>query len=155
MRFSSLFTFRRIAVVGLASASLVALSGFGSRFHRGMDPAEAKAFVLERLDDKLDDLDATDPQKKEIAALAEALFPDAEQLHAQNRLARKELIAQVKAGKLDPARLHQLVDERSASFTAFAHKVVDQAAKADGVLNAEQHKQLAERAEKLEKRFEK
>jgi len=131
------------ALVGVSA--IVLLAGFGPG-HRGgggpFDPERAYRFISFRVDSKLDDLKATDAQRQQVHALKEDLFNEGKKLHEGQEAARKELMAQWDADRVDANRVHKIVDERLDAFRAFAHKAADAAIRLHDTLSPEQRAQL-------------
>ena len=139
---------KKILTVGSAILAVVLLSGFGWRGGHhggwGRDPERIKQFVTWRLDDKLEDLKATEAQKKSIHALKDRLFEDGKQVMADHQAVRAEAFAQLSSEQPDAAKLHALVDARFDAMRALAHKATDAALEAHKVLTPEQRKALAD-----------
>jgi Spy/CpxP family protein refolding chaperone len=147
---------KKILTVGSAILAVVLLSGFGWRGGHGgwgRDPERMKQFVTWRLDDKLEDLKATEAQKKSIHGIKDRLFEDGKQVMAGQQAAREEAFTQLSSERPDAAKLHALVDERFEAMRALAHKATDAALEAHKVLTPEQRKALAdEYRERMEAR---
>ncbi|HYG69040.1 MAG TPA: Spy/CpxP family protein refolding chaperone, partial [Anaeromyxobacteraceae bacterium] len=126
--------------------------GRGHGFHggHGRDPAAMAAFVQNRVDDALDELDATPAQRERIQGILKGLVADAQALRGGHEADHAELVALWNADAPDAAKLHALVDERSAAMTAFAHRVADAAVEVHATLTPEQR---AEVSRKLERRM--
>jgi protein CpxP len=143
---------KTLALLAATSAGFLLLTGFhggGCAGHRhGRDPAQVNAFVTERLDEALDDLDATQGQRDQLHAIKDRLLAEATELHKGQQAARGEVLAQWKAEKPDAARLHQLVDERITALRAVAHEAVDAGIEAHGILTPEQRAKVTEKMEK-------
>jgi periplasmic protein CpxP/Spy len=145
---------RTIAIAGaalLAALGFVALTGFscGARHHgHGRDPAEVAAFVTARVDDALDDLDATPEQRTKINALKERLLAAGQQAHAGSNEAHEALLAEWKSDSPDAQKLHQLVDARIDAMRAFAHQAVDAGVEAHGILTPEQRAKVTKKIER-------
>lgn len=135
----------------LALVAVVALTGFrggcGRPDHR--DPAQVAAFATARLDDALDDVDATPDQRARIQAIKDRVLARAQALRAGREDARQALLAEWSAASVDRAKVHALVDARAAELQALAHEVADAAIEAHGVLTPEQRAKLARKAERL------
>ncbi len=150
---------KKVLTVGSAILAVVLLSGFGWRGGHGgcgggnRDPERMKQFVTWRLDDKLDDLKATEAQRKSIHALKDGLFEDGKQVMEGQQAARAEAFAQLTSEQPDAQKLHALVDERFEAMRALAHKATDAALEAHKVLTPEQRKVLADEfRERMESR---
>jgi Spy/CpxP family protein refolding chaperone len=143
-----------VAGAGFAAAlalGFVALTGFaggcGHR-HGPRDPAQAAAFVNARVDDLLDDVDATPDQRTRIHAIAQKLVDDGQKLHADHQGTHDTLLAEWKAETPDRAKLHALVDARIDALRAFAHEAVDAGADAHDVLTPAQREKVTKKAER-------
>ncbi len=136
---------KRLLVVVLGVSAFVLLAGFGFGRHHGFDPEKARKFADWRVDDFLDDLEATDAQRAQVHAVKDQLLDHGLKVHADNRAIRGELLAQWDAPKPDGAKVHALVDQRAAAITAFAHHVVDAGLKLHGILDAKQRGAISER----------
>jgi Spy/CpxP family protein refolding chaperone len=107
------------------------------------------AFVTERVDDALDDLDATAPQRERILAIKDRLLAEGTKAHAGRDALHTELLAMWSADAVDRARLHAIVDERIEAMRAFAHAAADGVAEAHDVLTPEQRAEVAKKAERM------
>jgi Spy/CpxP family protein refolding chaperone len=142
-----------LAAIGgaLVAATALALTAFGGgHFRHGpREPAEVAAFVTDRVDDALDDLDATPAQRAQVNAVKERMLASA-LAHRETRLETREaLLAEWKAEKPDAARLHALVDRRAAELTALAHQAVDAAVEVHDVLTPEQRAKVTRKVERF------
>ncbi len=141
-------TWKRIAGAAAALAAAVAavavLAAFRGGWHgHHRDPAEVTAFVNARLDDALDDLDATPAQREKIHALAAGLLKDGLALRDAHAEVHRELVAQWDADAPDAARLHALVDARLDALRAVANEAVDDAIQAHDVLTPAQRAKVS------------
>jgi Spy/CpxP family protein refolding chaperone len=137
----------------VALGAFVVLTGFGphgcGRGHgHGRDPAAMAAFVTDHVDDTLDDLDATPAQRERIQAIVSGLVADGQKLREAHRGGHAELLAQWKSETPDAAKLHALVDARSAELTAFAHRAADAAVEIHATLTPEQREKLTRKHER-------
>jgi Spy/CpxP family protein refolding chaperone len=128
----------------LLPLALLASCG-GPRHHGQLDPARVDRQVTEHLDDMLDDVKATDAQRKRILAVKDRLLPEAAALAASQQQARKEITEQLSSERPDAARLHALVDRQVDALRALAHKSVDGAVEAHGTLTPEQRAPLVKK----------
>jgi Spy/CpxP family protein refolding chaperone len=138
---------KKMLAIGSAVLAVVLLSGFawrGGHHGWGRDPERVRQLITWKLDDKLEDLDATEAQKKSLHALKDRLFEDGKAIMHEQRGARDEAFAQLASENPDPAKLHALVDARIEAMRAFAHKATDAALEAHKVLTPEQRKALAD-----------
>ena len=131
---------------------VVALTGFGGGCgHRGhpRDPAQMAAFVNARVDDTLDDVDATPDQRTKIHAIADRLLADAQAAHAGHDQDHATIVGEWKAEKPDLAKLHALVDARVDALRKLAHEAVDAGAEAHDVLTPAQREKVAKKVERM------
>jgi Spy/CpxP family protein refolding chaperone len=139
----------------LALVSFGLLSGFrgggcgGHGGHAGFrDPARMERMVNARVDDVLDDFDASDAQREKVHAIKEKLLKKGLAQRDANRKARDEVIAQWKSDRPDAARLHALLDERIDAMRALGHEAVDSAVELHGTLTKEQKEKIQKRIDR-------
>lgn len=148
---------RKPVVVVAAVSAVVLLSAFGpGRFGCGGTPEErfdrAQSYAADRINDKLDDLEATDAQRARISQIEQALFAEAKPLVLSNRQVKLEIVNELRGETPDAAKLHALVDARAAEYQALAHRMVDAAVEVHGLLTPEQRAELnAELAERFDR----
>lgn len=137
------------AVAGLLllGAGLAAGCHRGPRGHPG-DPAKVAAFVTDRVDDALDDVDATPAQRERIHAVKDRLLARQAELRGDRDALRAELLAAWRGDAVDRARLHAIVDERIEALRAFAHAAADGAVDVHDALTPAQRAELAAKAER-------
>ena len=136
---------KKLAVAGSAVLAVVLLSGFAFRGGHGWgrDPERIKQMITWRLNDKLEDLDATEAQVQSINAVKDRLFQEGVGLMEDQHAARTEAFTQLASDTPDAQKLHALVDARIDAMRAFAHKMTDAALEVHGTLTPEQRKELA------------
>ena len=141
--------------VPLLIVGFVALTGFGfggggfcHRHGHGRNPAEVAAFVTDRVDDALDDLDATPEQRTRIHAVKDRLVDAAKGLHEGRGGTHDAFVAEWKAEKPDAAKLHALVDARAEEMKALAHQAVDAGVEVHGILTPEQREKVTRKMER-------
>jgi Spy/CpxP family protein refolding chaperone len=142
---------KTLSLGALALVAFVALTGFrgscGRPDHR--DPAQVAAFVTDRLDDALDDLDATPAQRTQLQAIKDRMLQSAQKLHGDRKATHELLLAEWKADKVDGAKIHALIDQRAEELRALAHQAADAAIEAHDALTPEQRAKLAKKAERM------
>jgi Spy/CpxP family protein refolding chaperone len=99
-------------------------------------------FVEWRVNEKLDEVKATDAQKQQVKAVEKDLFEQGRALHTGNRDFHNAVLAELQKDNPDPAQVHALVDARAASLKEFADKVADGVLKIHGILTPEQRAQI-------------
>ncbi|HSN90474.1 MAG TPA: Spy/CpxP family protein refolding chaperone [Anaeromyxobacteraceae bacterium] len=129
---------------GIAAIALLAgfRGGCGGHAH-GRDPAEVAAFVTDRVDDALDDLDATPEQRQRIHAAKDRLLSEGARLRGTRGETHREILAQWDSERPDAARLHALVDARIEEVRALAHQGVDAAVEVHATLTPEQRARVS------------
>lgn len=133
---------KKIAIAASAVLAVVLLSGFrGGGWSR--DPERIKQMITWKLDDKLEDLDATEGQKQAIHGVKDRLFEEGKTLAMEHKATRVEVLSQLESDYPDSQKLHSIVDTRIDAVRAFAHKVVDAALEVHKVLTPEQRKTLS------------
>ncbi len=144
-------------IVGAAGAVLAlalgfaALTGFrgGCGLHgHPRDPAQVAAFVTDRVDDALDDLDATPEQRTRIHEVKDRLLAAGQKVRAGHDEAHATMLAEWKAEQPDAAKLHALVDARVEELRGLAHQAVDAGIEVHGVLTAEQRAKVTKKVER-------
>ena len=141
--------FGRLSVALVALVAVVGLAGFAcAHHHHSHDPAQIQKMVNARVDDLLDDVDATPDQRTRIHAIADRLLASAKGAHAGHEQAHATLLAEWKADAPDRAKLHALVDARMDELRKLAHQAVDAGVEAHDVLTPAQRQKLTAKAER-------
>ncbi len=138
-------TKNKILVAGSALLAFVLLTGFRGGGYHGWgprDPERVKQMMTWKLDDRLEDLKATDAQKEALHGLKDSLFEDGKRLFEEQKGAKAELLNQWESANPDSKAVHALVDARLDAFRAFAHKVADAALEAHRIFTPEQRQQV-------------
>ena len=145
-----------VASLGIAAIGLLAAFGFGGpMMHRAMmDPKKVDGFVTWRLNDALDDVNATPQQRAQILAIKDRLMPDVKALMEQRKAHHGEVKQLWLSDSLDAKVVHGKIDARAEEMRQLAHKVADGVIEAQKLLTPAQRAQLAERAEKMRENFE-
>lgn len=131
--------------IAAAVVSVVALTGCGGG--RGGEERVRK-MVEWKVEDVLDDVDATAPQREAINALKDGLLAEVKPLSAGAQATRKELVTEWKAQSVDAARVHQAIDAQAKALEGFAHRVADAAIAVHDVLTPKQREVLTQRIDK-------
>jgi periplasmic protein CpxP/Spy len=111
---------KSLVVVSLVAVAAVAFSGCR---HGGDRMHRMEQMIAWKLDDALDGLDATEAQ-------------------------REALVAEWGASRVDPVKVHAVVDERAEAYRAFAHKVADALVEVHALLTPEQRAKVQERVQR-------
>ncbi|MGZ3457389.1 MAG: Spy/CpxP family protein refolding chaperone [Archangium sp.] len=139
-------TKNKLLVAGSAVLAFVLLTGFRGGGHMSWgprDPDRIKQLITWKMDDRLEELKATDAQKQAIHGLKDSLFEDGKRLFEGQKDARAQMLAQWESPNPDAQAVHALVDARVDAFRAFAHKVADAALQVHGLLTPEQRQQVS------------
>lgn len=140
--------------IGLAALGAVLLAGGFvtlTAFRHGpggcgpRDPARMERFIGNRLDDLLDDIQATPEQRQKIAAVKDRLLAQAKALHQGGPADHQALLAQWESPNPDLSRVHSLIDQRGDAMKGFAHQAADALAEVHALLTPEQRAQLAKK----------
>jgi periplasmic protein CpxP/Spy len=129
----------------LAAMGFATLTGFGGWHGHGRDPA---AFVSARVEDLLDDLDATPDQRTRILAIKDRMVDAGKKAHLAKGEVRDTLLGEWKSASPNAQKLHALVDERVEAMRAFAHQAVDAGVEAHDVLTPEQREKVTKKIER-------
>jgi protein CpxP len=135
---------KKIAIAASAVLAVVLLSGFrGGGWGWNRDPERIKQMITWRMNDKLDDLQATDAQKQAVNGVKDRLFEQGKLMAQEHQAVRVEVLTQLESDYPDAQKLHGIVDSRIDAVRAFAHQVVDAALEVHKVLTPEQRKELS------------
>jgi protein CpxP len=134
--------------------ALVALTGLGLTVGiagcNEQDPEEqrververAHSFVTERVDDVLDDVEATSEQRTEVHVIKERLFDQMVEMRSSGGDVRAEAMEELAKDTPDKEQLHALVDERMDLWRGAMHNMVDEMVELHGVLTPQQREQI-------------
>jgi periplasmic protein CpxP/Spy len=132
----------------LAVVGFVSLTGFGHWHGHPRDPAEVAAFVTARVDDVLDDLNATPDQRTRINAVKDRLLTAAQKAHGDHGAVHDAVLGEWKSASPDAQKLHAIVDERADAMKAFAHQAVDAGVEIHSILTPDQRERLTKKIER-------
>jgi len=148
-------TLKRVLTASITGLVLlggvVTLAAWRGGHHRH-DPARMAEFVTDRVDDALDDLDASPDQRTRIHAVKDRMMASARALHEGSRGGHEVVLQAWKAERPDAAALHALVDQRFEELRRLAHEAVDAGVEVHGVLTPEQREKVTR---KIERRMDK
>ncbi len=139
----------------MSKAMLMAMSmaAVGAAGCGGGNRAERMEKMVQwRVDDALDELDATQPQRERVQQLTKDALLKSKPIVEQALSSRTELMTQWKAAAPDSARVHQVVDAQLDTVRVFAHQLADSAIEVHQLLTVKQRDEVTERLERLEKR---
>ena len=133
-------------VIGIAAALVLGGVVAVACSHGGrgkMTPARMKTMVTWKVNDVLDDIDATSAQRKVVLDQTYKVLADLEKLHAQSEANHEKLIGELVSSQPRAEVIHAMVDERTDAFRAFMHRSVDALLVANAALSIDQREQLA------------
>ncbi len=139
MRRKLIFSFVALALVAFAGVAFAGPWG-----HGGFSHERIKKFVEWRINDALDEVDATPAQRKLVAAEHDALFTDAQALMKRHGEVKAQFVGAWTSEKPDADALHKAVDDRVDEWRALAHRAVDAGLKVHGAFEPSQRAALAE-----------
>lgn len=123
----------------------VGTAAFASgRATSGPNPERAERFITWRVNEALDDLDATDEQRSRILGIKDRVVVDGKEVFKGHAETRTELRAQWAEDKPDAARVHAIIDERADAMRGFAHKFADAVLEVHAILTPEQRTKVSE-----------
>lgn len=132
----------------LMAVSVAAMGSTGC----GNRPERFEKMVQWRIDDALDELDATQVQRDRVQALTKESIANAKPLAEQAQATRTALMTEWKSATPDAPKVHQLVDTKLEAVRTFAHSLTDKALEVHALLTPKQRDVLTEKAERFEKR---
>jgi Spy/CpxP family protein refolding chaperone len=128
-----------IGAVGAAVAHV--RNGEGGGFGHGRHAMRRKFFDF-MVNEKLDEIGATDAQKQKVREIRDRLCADAKALRPAKGTLHRELATLLEQDNPDPVRLKALVKEYTDAITRFGDEAIDAAIELHGVLTPEQRKKL-------------
>jgi Spy/CpxP family protein refolding chaperone len=132
----------------LAVVSTVGTMGCGG----GARGERLEKLVALKVDDALDDVDATQAQRERVQAMTKETLTSAKPVVEQALATRSALVSEWKAERPDSARVHQLIDAQLDSLRSAVHRLADQALELHQVLTPAQRERVTERLERFERR---
>ena len=146
---------RTASVTALVAVFAVGASACGGGMHsrHNMDPDRAKKMVSWKIDDHLDDIDATDSQRTALNKIAHTVVDDAFATHDDDGTTKRGLLAEWRKDDPDIDAMDKLIEERAAEYVAFAKNTARRSLEVHGVLDADQREKLAtEMEERMDER---
>jgi hypothetical protein len=141
---------KRLVVLGailvLGGAVAFSTAACSHRGHGKMTPERMKTIATWKVNDVMDDIDATTAQRKVVLEQTHKVLADFGKLHAQSEANHGKLIAELESSQPRADVLHAMVDERTEAFKGVLHNAVDALLVAHGALSSDQRAQLAEMA---------
>lgn len=99
-------------------------------------------FVDFMVNEKLDEIGASDAQKQKVRAIKDKLMAEGTALREERMAAHKEILEQLSRDQPDAERVHALVKDRTESFARFADDVTSGVLELHAVLTPEQRQKL-------------
>ena len=106
--------------------------------------AKREARMMERVNDALDDIDATDAQRAVVFAQLAKLKPQADAVRALRQAQRPAMRQAMLSPKPDAERVRALIEESSTASMSLAHKAADSALVIHAALTPKQRDELAQ-----------
>lgn len=130
-------------ITGLLATAFVVTSCGG---HHGSkrDPDKMRKFAMWKVEDTLDDVDATESQKKQILAIADQIVRDFQRLHDDKEKDHEAILTELERDRPDAQVFHDLLDQRTAEFNKLGHRTIDRALRAWQILDRNQRSELLE-----------
>jgi Spy/CpxP family protein refolding chaperone len=140
-----------ILAVAAGGAGLAGLGTYAAYAHGGLAGhgrfaghrhEMAHKFIEFVVNEKLDQVGATDAQKEKVRAVRERLMAQGKALHGDKEALHRELLSILEQDNPDPARIKALAHERIAALSRFADDAADALVEVHGVLTPEQRQKL-------------
>lgn len=130
-----------VGAVGAGAYAVHARGGFCGR-HGGARAEMAHKFINFVVNEKLDEIDATDAQRQKVNEVRDRLMKEGHALHEGRDEMREELLTLLAQDNPDPARVKAAVHARAEAFTRFADDAVDGLLEIHAALTPAQRAQL-------------
>lgn len=104
--------------------------------------------VAWKVDDALDEVDATPEQRAKLEPLAQKLVTDAKPVMAQGQETRAALVAEWKKPTPDAVKVHALVDQQLDSVRGLAHGLADALLEVHRTFTPAQRDEVSKRLDK-------
>ncbi|MEM6730695.1 MAG: Spy/CpxP family protein refolding chaperone [Myxococcota bacterium] len=127
----------------LMLGATAAYAGWGKRSD-GPNLERAQRFIKWRVNDVLDEIDATERQTDEINRVVDGLISDALPMIEEHKRTKGEFRELFFSESPDAEAVHAAIDERIAKFSSLAHKAADAALEVHETLTPEQRGELQE-----------
>lgn len=140
-------TFAKLAVVALAtgSAGLFTMGAWRGHAHGsfgGRHPALMLKFVDFAVNEKLEEIGATETQKQKVRAVKDRLVRDGRALHEGRGALREKVLTLLAQDNPDPAELKGLIRERTDALSRFGDEAADALLEIHAALTPEQRQKL-------------
>jgi Spy/CpxP family protein refolding chaperone len=128
--------------LGLGAWTAYAHGGLPGGFHGRRDPAMIHKFVDFAVNEKLDEIGATDAQRQKVREIKDRLIRDAHALKGTKGAFRDDLLKVLEQDEVDAAQVKAMARQRTEAFTRFVDEAADAVVELHGVFTPEQRKQL-------------
>jgi len=135
----------RLLAVVFGVLALAAFKPFGHGPWGKPSPERMAKMATERVNDAMDELDATPAQRTRVNEMKDVLLKEGTRIHGENKEARKEVLTQWESEKPNAVRVHELVDERADVIRALLHQVADYGLELHQLLTPEQRAKVTAR----------
>jgi Spy/CpxP family protein refolding chaperone len=113
---------------------------YGGHGHR--DGVMVHKFVDFVVNEKLDEIKATDEQRQKVREIKDRLMKDGHALRANHGALHADLVKLLEQDQVDAAQVKALVHQRTDALVRFADEAAEAAVELHGVFTPEQRKQL-------------
>jgi Spy/CpxP family protein refolding chaperone len=135
-----------LAAVTAGGAGAFGLGAYRSHAHGGFhghkNHALAHAFVDFVVDQKLQEIGATDAQKHKVTEIKDRLMTSGKALHGSHAALHERLLALMAEESPDPAQVKALVRERTEAISRFGDEAAEALLELHGTLTPEQRRKL-------------
>lgn len=131
-----------VAVTAVALLAGVAVAACGGPRHGRFDMERVDKMISWKLDDVMDELEATDAQRQQLVAIKDRVMVRLAEERAAHEGMRPEFLLELAKDQPDPDKLHQLVDTRLEQLRPKLHEAVDVALEVHAVLTPEQRDRI-------------
>jgi len=134
--------------IGIASLTAVALgagllvAACGGPRHGRFNAERLDQIVSWKLDDVMDELDATATQREQLVAIKDRVMRRLAEEHRAHQADKHEILLELAKDQPDPDRLHKLLDEKIDAARPKLHEALDVALEVHAVLTPEQRAQI-------------
>ena len=139
----------KLGLLALAAVGATGVLGAGAlRAHgHGGFPGHGSHAMMEKfidftLNEKLDEIQASEVQKQKVREIKDRLVLEGKALHDDRDGFRQQIVSLLAQDEPDTARVRALVQQRTEAFTHFADDATDAVLELHGVLTPEQRKKL-------------
>ncbi len=137
---------KKLKTVLTAAFAFVMLSGFhgGCRGERSLEGRVKRIdrYASNELGDVLDDINADEALKRQAFEVKDDLMEDAPTMILGQDRAKQLLRRQWQEERADAELIHQMIDERTKTISAFAHKLADGLIELHSMLDDDQRKEI-------------